>query len=272
MKSAILTAILLFSGFLFAQQEVALTLSYNADAAYLQELAQASTITLKYSGPKDFIEAMEANGTQNPSVRISGYKLKSEIRTGKTDANSVIPLTIKINVVEGEMNLPDDMVIHGHLKKGQMPVIDSIASNDMEGDMKKNMLETMQSMFSQLDFADQTVKVGGQFKRVTPISLPMPNGVKLDMDITTIYKLKDITDGIANFDVIQDFKMKTDVSEFTTRASGSGRGTMQYDTVNKFNKTYEMTLSMDGKVFVEKMKIETNTVMTMTQTMKLLPN
>lgn len=244
---------------------------YKPETTYTQTLEQSSHSDIKYSGSKEFLQMLKNKGVQNPAVTDKISSTESVVKTGKVTDGDQYPLTIefvKSTSSDGKNIIPNGTVIYGRGTTRAMPTLDSIASSGLSDDYKKTLLQAMRSTFSQLSFPEKKVKVGESFSIESPLTIPVA-GVTIEMTITTTYTLLSVTNGIADIDVTQAYKMKTNVSKYTVSASGSGKGKMLYDDSIGTMIKYTMNTEMTADVKLEQFDLSIRSSNGFTQTTKV---
>lgn len=244
---------------------------YKPETTYTQTLEQSSHSDIKYSGSNEILQLLKNKGVQNPTVTDRISTTESVVKTGKVTDGDQYPLTIefvKSTSSDGKNIIPNGTVIYGRGTTRAMPTLDSIASSGLTDDYKKTLLQMMRSTFSQLSFPEKKVKVGESFSIESPLTFPVA-GVTIEMTITTTYTLLSITNGIADIDVTQDYKMKTIVSKYTVSASGSGKGKMLYDDSLGTVIKYTMDTQMTADVKLEQFELSIRSSNGFTQTTKV---
>jgi hypothetical protein len=217
-------------------------------------MVQTSEINMTYAGSEEFLQRLKDRGVQNPTITNTTSVTEIDFKTGKLNAQKHFPLTmkfIKTTNSDGKKVIPDGTIIYGHGTVENMPKLDSIVSIDLDIELKKSLLESMQSTFSQISFPVKILKVGESFSQESPLSIPV-SGNTIEMIIVTNYKLTSISNNIGNFEVIQTYTMKSNISNSDIVAKGSGKGKIIYDIKNNFFLKFqtdgqlEMTMKMKG--------------------------
>lgn len=235
------------------QKEVIFKVQYKPETKYNQTIEQTSQANIKYSGSDDFMRKLKDKGVQNPTITNTQSKIETIFKTGKQTNKKTFPITIefaKSTSSDGKKIIPDGTLIYGYGSNGNMPTLDSIVSNGLDENFKKTLLQTMQSTFAQLSFPEKRVKIGESFSRESPLSIPIA-ATTLDMTITTTFKLLDIINGIADFDVSSIYTMKSVITKYTIKATGNGKGKMLYDIVNNNFTRYETDTEMKMNLKLE---------------------
>lgn len=236
----------------YSQDELILKIKYTPETNYSQTIVQTSENNITYSGPNEFLQKIKDKGIQNPSTTNSSSTIKSDFKTGKLNNKNFFPLTMEfLNTInsDGKQIIPNGTIIYGHGTVDNMPKLDSIVSKDLDNKFKKELLQSMQSTFSQISFPVKKLKIGESFSQETPLSMPVL-GNTIEMTILTNYKLISIENNLGNFEVSQIYTMKTNISNNDIVATGSGKGKIVYDIKNNFFLKYltDGEIEMDIKM------------------------
>jgi hypothetical protein len=256
------------------KDELTFKVQYKPETKYSQTIEQTSHSDMKYSGSEEFLQKLKVKGVQNPTITDKTSKIESVFKTGKLIDGTNFPLTmefVKTTSSDGKKDIPDGTLLYGHGSIGNMPTLDSIVSNGLDEEFKKTLLQAMQSTFSQLSFPKKRVKVGESFSRESPLSIPIA-GVTIEMTITTIYKLLSITNGIADFDVSQVYTMKSTITKYTIKATGSGKGKLLYDVSNNYYLKYQIDTEMGMNIKLDNFDLDLNSKSGFIQTTVITTN
>lgn len=252
MKKFIIIVFALLCQFVSSQNSVDLKLTYKPEKEYLISLVMKSNNEIKYSGSKEILEELEAEGIQNPTNTNSNLSLNSSFTTGKLK-NGEFPVIIKYGKSEdheGKEIIPLGTTIYGNCKLDGLPKLDSIVSKNMNEELKKNLFALVNNTFSKIILPNQTIKIGETITLTNPLSMPIAN-TNVDMIITTNYKLISIKDNIGYFDITNDIKMTTTINDQNISASGSGIGKLIYDINENFYTDMETNYGIKMKIEVE---------------------
>ncbi len=232
-------------------RQIAFKVQYQPETKYSQTIERTSHSDVKFLGFEKFIQKLNEMGVQNPTITDDTLKIESVLKTGKCIDGTNFPLTlefVKTAGSDGKKYFPDGTLFYGHGSIGNMLTLDSIVSNDMDEEFKKILPQLMQNLFAQLTFPEKRVKVGESFSLESPLSIPIAD-MTIEMTITTTYKLLNIANGVADFDVSQVYAMKSAFTKYPIKATGSGKGKLLYDILNNYYINYQTDMEM--KVTVE---------------------
>ncbi|OCB77088.1 hypothetical protein B0A79_01045 [Flavobacterium piscis] len=263
-----------FIPFLFFGQSVDFKIKYTPQTKYLQKVKQSIENTLQYTASDDILEKLKEKGVQNPTVTTNINTIESVFKSGKLQSDGTFPISLEfLNSIDSENKtiIPNGTLIYGRGTVSKMPTLDSIVAKDLDETFKKNLLETVQSTFSQLDLPAKTIKVGESFSQETPFNIPIA-GISLEMVLTTTYKLVNIVNKTANFDISVLYTMKISVEKYNIQGSGTGTGKMNYDMVNHFPTKYDLDTEMVFDMKQETFSLQAKTKSGFYQTVQILKN
>jgi len=256
------------------KDELTFKVQYKPETKYSQTIEQTSHSEMTYSGSEEFLQKLKDKGVQNPTITDNTSKIESVFKTGELSDGTNFPLTmefVKTTSSDGKKDIPDGTIIYGHGSIGNLPTLDSIVSNGLDEEFKKTLLQAMQSTFSQLSFPEKRVKVGENFSRESPLSIPIA-GVTVEMTITTNYKLLSITNGIGDFDVSQVYTMKSTITKYPIKATGSGKGKLLYDVSNNYYLKYQIDTEMGMNMKLDNFDLDLNSKSGFIQTTVITTN
>ncbi|KOP39098.1 hypothetical protein DBB36_16530 [Flavobacterium sp. WLB] len=224
---------------------------YSPETIYNQTVTNSSDYEMTYSGSEELLTMLKENGTENPVKIKSSFNVETVSKTGKIDKNGSFPITIeylKSSDKDGKSVIPSGTLLYGNATLSSMPKLDSIVGKGMEENFKNSIFNMVQSTFNQLAMPEKKLKAGESFSQESPLKLPI-GGINIEMVITTIYSLKNITPKSAFFDIVQTYTMKLADPSFDSSGSGNGTGKLVYDITNHFisENTLNMELNLNLK-------------------------
>lgn len=264
---------ILFPVFFFGQS-IDFKIQYKPDTKYLQTLQQSIENELHYDASDEILKKLEENGVQNPTITKTVSNLESVFKAGKLKSDGTFPITIEflksVNA-ENQILIPNGTLIYGKGTVSKMPQLDSIVSKDMEETFKANILQTVQSTFSQLDLPEKKLKIGESFSQETPFTIPIATA-SMEMILTTTYKLVSVVNKTANFDISVVYTMKVSVEKYNMQGSGTGQGKMDYDITNNFPTKYDLDTEMEFQMKQEAFSLQAKTKSGFYQTVQISKN
>lgn len=227
-------------------------IGYAPQTSYRQVIEQSSDTELLYIASDEILEKLKSNGVQNPTLAKSITIMESVFKAGKTEKDGNFPVVIefvKTTNSEDKTIIPNGTLIYGKASSSSMPKLDSVVSKEMDEPYKKQLLQTVQSMFSQIALPEKKMKIGEAFTQVTPLTIPLA-GTSIEMEITTIYKLINMTGEIANFDIVQQYiaKIAFEEGKFNITADGNGKGKLVYDIPQHFATKFVLDIGLNFEV------------------------
>ncbi len=254
MKKLILILLFLAPALCFGQSagSIVYKTAYQLKTDYEQTIKETHRMTMTYSGSKELIRGLEAQGITNPARMELASEKEILFRTGEADEQGVFPVKFEVVRSKGAQDLPAGMVIFGHgtARDGSI-VFDSISSTRFDEATRRQIIDVTQSLMSQIAVPEKTLAPGESFMVETPVSIPVAH-ITIEMDITTRYTLNRVAGPIAYFDVEQAYEMRSNPTEFSLKAVGRGKGELQHDVRANFPLRYEyetdiqMNLAADG--------------------------
>lgn len=276
MKKTIVLLIILtqFTIITYSQDSLSFKSKYLPEKKYNQTIEQTSNTELKYFGSDEFLTKIKNKGIQNPTMTSKTSLMECIIKTGLLNNKSTFPLTMefaKITSSDGKKAMPDGTILYGNVLGDNIPTFDSISMTGMDEEVKNTVLQSMQSMYSQLNFPEKKLKVGDEFTRESPLSLPISD-VTVEMAITTKYKLKSILDGIASFDISQIYTVKSTITKYIITANGNGEGKLLYDVKNNFYLKYQLDNNLEMNAQLENFNLNIYTKSSFIQKTSIMKN
>ncbi|MCL9805505.1 hypothetical protein NAT51_08225 [Flavobacterium amniphilum] len=226
---------------------------YKPQTKYYQIQSYNLKASNTFSGTEDVLKRLKEREVQNPTVTTSFMKSESNILTGKLNSKNVFPIAceyINGQSLKGKVIIPKGTIVYGKGTLDNMPVLDSVASEQLDADFKKSFLKSLNDLISQINFPVKKIKIGESFTQEIPFSFPVANN-NLEMIIKTEYKLIAIKNNLGYFEIKSDYTMKTEISEKGFKGKGTGEGTLVYDIQNNFFQKFyvksevEMDFSMN---------------------------
>lgn len=266
MKKIVLAILIFFPALNYAQSDKVLDfkIGYAPKMSYHQIVEQSSETELHYLASPEILENLKNKGVQNPTLGKTLTIMESVFTTGTTAKDGFFPVTIKFlksTNSENKTVIPDGTLIYGKASAATMPQLDSIVSKDLDAAFKNTLLQTMQNMFSQIALPEKKLKIGESFVQETPLSIPIA-GASVDMNISTTYKLINMTNQTANFDIVQKYTMNLLITEgqYNVTADGGGTGKLIYDIPNHFATSFKLDigLNFDLKQDLFSLKVKSN--------------
>lgn len=220
---------------------------YQPQTKFKQITERTYQTVMKFSGSVISLQRLRARGIQNPTLTNKNSSTETIIKTGKRNDGNNFPVTleyIKTTGNDGKTAIPDGTTFKGICIGTNMPRFNSVESAELMETSKPTVLQTVQNTFSQLSFPIKELKIGEQFSVEYPLDIPMERS-KIEMVVTSTYKLTGISNNIASFDISQEYAMNPVLLDNSFEGSGKGKGTMLYDISNTIILSYTLNNEMN---------------------------
>ena len=239
-----------------AQKSMVLKTYYTPQTIYNQTITQVNHSSMTYVGKQDFLESLKAKGIENPTISKDSSVINVAMRTGKQQKDQTFTIELEYLSVlrsDGNKYIPEGTKVYGYASTSKMN-LDSVYSPDLDESLKKVLLQTVETLFSQFRFPDKIMKIGDVFEEETPLNIPIANQ-SLNMVITSTYKLSSIENNIAYFDISQSYTMISNITEEPMTATGNGKGKFKYTLDYNYIIDYEMESEMILKMILDDFEI-----------------
>lgn len=247
-----------FSLICFGQDGVVFKMSFKPETEYQQIMSSTTESIIKYSGSEDFLAKMKEKGVDNPNIVKQKITTELSILTGKLKKDGRFPIVmeyVNTDIGNDEKLVPDGTKIYGSTILDSMPILDSISSIGLTEEFKNTLLKTMQSTFSQIEFPNKNLKIGETFEQKTPLSIPVAD-VSIEMVINSTYKLVSISNGIATFDIIQEYVVTSTITKYQFKIEGNGKGVINYDIDKNYFTVYKTEMLMKMNVDLDSFSMD----------------
>ncbi len=265
---------LLFIGFnAQAQKGVVFKMKFLPNRDYNGMVSMNINAKVNLSGDNNVIDKLQTQGITLPLNGNVLMKMTNDTKTGANGANNGFPLTMTFKFDELNVNLngkeipvpipatASAMNIYGHVGADGKLMADSIGGNKMK-DTSQQKISTMMNSFQQrVNFPDRPLHIGDTFTQDMPMGIPV--GANIKMDAKTTYKLVNISNGNAFFDVTQSMNMAIPVKGQAINITGSGMGKMVYDINNSFPTDFKSNMNMKIAGIIDKLTIDATLLMDM---------
>jgi hypothetical protein len=142
-----------------------------------------------------------------------------------------------------------NVIVYGHVGADGKLNADSVGGSKLKDTSQKKMEQMINAFQNKIKFPDHPMRIGDTFVQDMPFNLPgAGNGLEANAKAT--YKLVNITDGKAYFDVEQNMDMSIPIKGESITLTGSGGGKLVYDIKNSFPIDYktDVILKFEGKI------------------------
>jgi hypothetical protein len=274
MKKIIYLAILLIAVKAEAQKGVVFKMKYLPNHTYNGTATIALDCRVDLSGNDTIISKIKEQGVSIPVTAELAMKIKGNIKTGKTGADGQFPVAIKFNFDDLSVNVggkqipvPMDKIktavnIYGHADRSGKLKADSIGGAKLSDTAEEKISKMMEIVQKNIKFPDHPMKIGESFTQDMPLSLPAA-GNNMNIDSKVVYKLVNITAGIAYFDVVQSMNLTIPIQGDAINLSGSGTGKLIYSIKDEFATDYSSDVNLKITGNIKTLKIDASAKMTM---------
>lgn len=238
-----------------SQETIDFKVGYLPNFNYTLFQKNISENNIKYNGSEDFLQRLENNEIENPTITKDTSLLKSISKTGRLDGNN-FPIDIELLESNNPILNPGTK-FYGKSIDG-VTKIDSIYSTTMTEEKKRTLLPAMESMMNQIKYPNKKMKVGESFEQNNPMTMPIGD-VTIVIEINSIYTLNRISNGIGYFNLDQVYKIKSATKDYEMKLDGTGKGQVEYDIKKQFFTKYYSEMEMNLTTNLEEFGIELQT-------------
>jgi hypothetical protein len=221
------------------KQEIKFDSKIKPNLVYNMTFVTESKTVVDFEGPQEKLEKIKANGIVLPIVSESRSEFITKTTTGSLDKNNAF----KAKMEYGEIESTE--ISNGEEKKSQSPVsgliikgqynennsfqIDTMISQTLDENLKKTIKTSLEGVQSQIKFPKNPMKVGDDFEQKIPMTIPIAGLPPVEVIITTNYKLIEVKENMADFDIKQTVSLAMESKQFDIDASGGGEGEAEFD-------------------------------------------
>lgn len=222
-------------------------IQYQPEQKYAQTTEKYSETVIKYIGAEKPLQKLKSMGVKNPNVISRKSTIETVFNTGKLEDEKNFPVTleyIRTTSADGKNDVPDGAVVSGECLSGNTVVFKTINAAGLDQLTKRMLLQAIQTSFSQFNFPERRMNIGEEFTSESSLTIPM-EGAQVNIAIITHYKLARVSNGVANFDILQDFSMSPERLDNSFKGTGMGKGLFIYDIKNALISNYTLNTEME---------------------------
>jgi len=221
------------------------------------------TTEVRYEGKEKAMNKLRSMGVKNPNILSRASQSEMVLKTEKL-LDNYIPVKLEIVKSSGSEAQPDisqGISVNGESVNGNMPEFSSIASGKSPVIDEKVFLQSLQSNFSRLNLPEKKLNIGEQFTVESSLTIPMEKS-HVEIAVSTIYKLKSVEGGLANFEITQNYQMSQLRMDNSFAGVGEGSGKLTYSAADNMVTSFEMksrleiNKKLENFLFVLKTKSE----------------
>ena len=253
------------------QDSLTFKIQYQPEKTYNCTSERITNSIIKYSGAEKSLQKLKSMGHQNPTFSNKKSNTEWVLKTGKRVDETEFPVTVDYVITvsnDGKKGTPVKANFSGKFLSNNMPVFNSIVSDGLDEKDKATLLQSLQSTFTQLSFPGRKVKIGEKFSIENPSSIPM-EGSTVDVVITTNYQLISISEGIAQFDISQQYTLNPKLMDNSLKGSVTGKGHLVYDIAHTIVLNYTLDTEMRINKKLDSFEFELKTNSGIVQTTKI---
>jgi hypothetical protein len=249
MKKALFISLLMAAAFQLKAQQVTFKPVYTPKTTYTDTRDMNVAMTMEAAG-----QPINMNMTMNTIATTE---------TGSPDNTKAVPVKITNKSTDIKMTMngqempsgavpPVALVIYGKYSANNKLAIDSVSGQKTNDSLKTAMVKMVESIQNSIKFPDHPLKIGETFTMDSPFSMPMMSaGSGNNMTVKMTFKLTNITNNIAAFDIVENMDIdltKPDAAQNTgmkMAIKGLGTGTVSYDIKKQCMLTMVNTVDVD---------------------------
>ncbi len=224
-----------------------LKVQYQPEKTYQISTIRGTETVITYSGQPIAMRKLKSMNIKNPTVSKVKTKNDTELVTGKRFADKSFPVILtykKTMSLDGKNEIPEGSVVQGEIAGNQLPAFNSVTSETLSSEQKAQLLQTVQTTFEQFKFPEQRLKIGDQFSTDRPMEMAM-EGSTIEIKVTNTYKLLNIKNGVAQFELSQSYQMTPKLIDNSFSGKGSGKGQLTYDIKNSLITDYSIKTKIE---------------------------
>jgi hypothetical protein len=266
MKKLLYLSLLLVGLNAEAQKGVVFKMKFLPNHDYNGAVNMTINCKVNLSGDKDVLDKLTAQGITIPVNANVEIKMAGDTKTGARGSNDIFPVTMTYKVDQLAVNLNGKdipipipatataIAIYGHVGADGKLTADSLGGKKMKDTAQQKMSQMINSLQQRIVFPDRPLHIGDTFTQDMPLGIPLAANMK--MDAKTVYKLVNISNGNAFFDVTQSMNMAIPVKTETLTLTGSGSGKLIYDIKNSFPVDFKSNMTLKFIGSIEKVAID----------------
>ncbi len=216
------------------------------ECKYILSTKNSYETEVRYEGKEKAMNKLRSMGIKNPNVMSRQSRSEMILRTEKL-LDNYIPVKLEIAKSTGSDGQPDisqGISVNGETVNGNMPQFSSIVSAKPATIDEKVFLQGIQNNFSRLTLPEKRLNIGEQFTVESALTIPMEKS-HVEITVSTIYKLVRVTNGLANFDITQNYEMTQLRMDNSFTGNGGGQGKLTYSSENNMVTSFEMKSNLE---------------------------
>lgn len=201
---------------------------------------------VSYVGKEKAMNKLRSMGIKNPNIMSRKSASIMELKTDKSLDNHI---PVKLEIVkstgsDGQPDISQGISVNGESTGGNMPELSSIASGKPSAVDEKVFLKGIQNSFSRLELPEKRMNVGEEFIVESTLTIPMEKS-HIEIAVSTVYKLVSVANGLANFDITQNYEMNQLRMDNSFTGTGGGSGKLVYSAEKNMVTSFEMKSKLE---------------------------
>ena len=251
------------------QDKLTFKIYFKPDKIYKTTMTTSSETEVDFTGNRERIEKIKANGTKLPIVVIGASESVTITTTGPMTAENIFPAKMVFEKVTSSQKQNDKLkehtsmtglIIEGFYENGTKLRIDTMISDTMDESTKSIIKSTLENVQQQISFPESPMKIGDTFDQKLPLQIPIGGQSPVKIVLVTNYKLTSIKGNKATFDIKQTVTLDISTEQNNVTANGTGTGVSDFDisnsTITRNETDLTMTMSMTENDLVTTAKIK----------------
>lgn len=246
-----------------AQETVLFKIKYLPEHKYTSSMDINNHTEMNIEADKETLEKIKSKGVQLPLIITAKTSMGYEIQTGPLDDNKSFPLTISYTGINSSQTMngkettspPGPLLnlrIFAHCDKDNKMQLDSMPGKDLNDTLRTLIGSMVKNVQNQIKFPEQPLKIGDSFTQDLPMSFPVA-GNNIQMVIKMIYKLAEIKNRIAYFDLTETAEVKLTIKGNNLDMIGQGDGKLIFDIAQSFAPSITSNLKFNYTMNMEKL-------------------
>ncbi len=244
------------------QEGLILKVQYQPEKTYKISTIRGTETVITYSGEAIAMRKIKSMRIKNPTILKVKTKTDMELGTGKCVEKTDFPVTLtykKTMSLDGKNKIPEGTEIQGKIIGEHQPVFNSVISGTLSFDQKAQLLQSVQNTFEQFEFPEKQLKIGDQFSIDRPGSIAMEGSV-IETVVTSTYKLVGVKNGMAEFELSQNYQMTPKMIDNSFTGKGIGKGKLTYDIENCLIADYSLRTELEMNKKLDYFEFDLKTV------------
>lgn len=246
----------------FGNEKVAINPVYLPETSYSIKQSSINQIRMTLDNPSAAPEGLRQNF---PVSMVVDDNREISVVTGKVTNEKEFPITIEFK--KGiQLLKQNDLVKSNNGSFGKLVGVRALGTSDLEGNLslvklegkdlpeeeRKILLATFEAVSKGMKSAQhEPIGIGERFTESVPLEIPIPGVMNIGMEMTAVYELLDVKDGIADFATTYTFTLATSATSdkgIKIDASGKGTGKIMYDVKKRVQLKSLDSLEIDMTV------------------------